>query len=269
MACLCFGIVIRPCWDAIYHYQKDNAGTPAPTSEALPVNAPTPAPTPEAAPVEVAAPVSDFNAQALAQLGQPESLAPTPVPTPEVAPVEVATPEITAPRATPVIRNHYVPADQLPGYHGEGAANRSVPAVTQEVPAPRATSVLDSANFVVSVLRNYNNHDYLALAPYQVSGHLNYFGHREATDAFIRHDMANDVRTYAEVNCTFQPETFKHEVSNEYSSHWEGPMVYDSITTYTEAREFNGKVHATTRFTVGYTSVNGVTKIYAMVDKVL
>jgi hypothetical protein len=78
----------------------------------------------------------------------------------------------------------------LPGYHGEGAANRSVPAVTQEVPAPRATSVQDPANFVMSVLRNYNNHDYLALAPYLVSGHLNYFGHREATDAFIRHDMA-------------------------------------------------------------------------------
>jgi len=55
--------------------------------------------------------------------------------------------------------------------------------VTQEVPAPRATSVQDPANFVMSVLRNYNNHDYLALAPYLVSGHLNYFGHREATDA--------------------------------------------------------------------------------------
>ena len=176
-------------------------------------------------------------------------------------------PEITAPRATPVIHNNYVPANQLPGYHGEGAANA---ALRQEVPAPRAISVQDPANFVMSVLRNYNRHDYLALAPYLVSGHLNYFGHREATDAFIRHDMANDVRTYAGVNCTFQPETFKHEVSNEYSSHWEGPMLYDSITAYTEAREFNGKVHsATTRFTVGYTSVNGVTKIYAMVDKVL
>ena len=189
-----------------------------------------------------------------------------PTPSPRITEQAVA----TAPRATPVIRNHYVPADQLPGYHGEGAANRSVPAVTQEVPAPRATLVQDPANFVMSVLRNYNNHDYLALAPYLLSGHLNYFGHREATDAFIRHDMANDVRTYAEVNCTFQPETFKHEVSNEYSSHWEGPMLYDSITAYTEAREFNGKVNsATTRFTVGYTSVNGVTKIYAMVDKVL
>jgi len=92
-----------------------------------------------------------------------------PTPSPRITEQAVA----TAPRATPVIRNHYVPADQLPGYHGEGAANRSVPAVTQEVPAPRATLVQDPANFVMSVLRNYNNHDYLALAPYLVSGHLN------------------------------------------------------------------------------------------------
>jgi len=82
--------------------------------------------------------------------------------------------------------------------------------------------------------------------------------------------MNNDARSYAAVNYTYYPDTFTHEVSNEYSPHWVGPMLYDTITTYTEAREFNGRVHrATTRFTVGYTVVNGVTNIYAMVLKVI
>jgi hypothetical protein len=123
---------------------------------------------------------------------------------------------------------------------------------------------------VVSVLRAYNNHDYLALSPYLVPGHVNYFGHRYASPSFIRNDMNNDARSYAAVNYTYYPDTFTHEVSNEYSPHWVGPMLYDTITTYTEAREFNGRVHrATTRFTVGYTVVNGVTNIYAMVLKVI
>ena len=148
--------------------------------------------------------------------------------------------------------------------------NRADLTVNNPTVAPAPVPASDAAGFVSTLLSAYNHHDFRALAPYLVSGRVNYFGHRDTSDAFIRNDMANDARTYASVNTSFQPETFKHEVSNEYSSHWEGPMVYDSITAYTEAREFNGKVHsATTRFTVGYTSVNGVTKIYAMVDKVL
>jgi hypothetical protein len=67
------------------------------------------------------------------------------------------------------------------------------------------------------------------------------------------------------------PETFTHEVSDEYSSRWDGPMIYDSITVYTEALENNGHLHkARTRFTVGYTIQGGQRiSIYALVLKVL
>jgi hypothetical protein len=85
----------------------------------------------------------------------------------------------------------------------------------------------------------------------------------------FRHRLARSARSAA-VNCTYYPDTLTHEVSNEYSPHWVGPMLYDTISTYTEAREFNGRIHrATTRFTVGYTVVNWVTNIYAMVLKVI
>ena len=55
-------------------------------------------------------------------------------------------------------------------------------------------------------MRAYNNHDYLALSPYLVPGHVNYFGHRYASPSFIRNDMTNDARTYAAVNCTYYPD---------------------------------------------------------------
>jgi hypothetical protein len=159
-------------------------------------------------------------------------------------PIAVATPE---PEQSPVVKN----AD-----------------VVLSAPTPVQTTA--RSNFVVSVLQAYNKHDYLALSPYLVPGHVNYFGHRDASPSFIRNDMTNDARTYAAVNCTYYPDTLTHEVSNEYSPHWVGLMLYDTITTYTEAREFNGRVpRATTRFTVGYTVVNGVTNIYAMVLKVI
>jgi hypothetical protein len=66
------------------------------------------------------------------------------------------------------------------------------------------------------------------------------------------------------------PEKFTHEVSDEHSCRWDGPMIYDSITVYTEALENNGRLHKpTTRLTVGYTVQDQHISIYALVLKVL
>jgi hypothetical protein len=63
---------------------------------------------------------------------------------------------------------------------------------------------------------------------------------------------------------------FTHEVSGEYSAHWNGPMIYDSINVYSEVQERFGRLHrALTRLTVGYTVENGVPNIYGLVLKVL
>ena len=106
---------------------------------------------------------------------------------------------------------------------------------------------------------------------YTVSGSVNYFGHLRASNAFIRQDMQGDARNYRWDHSVVYPETFTHEVSDEYSSRWDGPMIYDSITVYTEALENNGHLHkARTRFTVGYTIQGGQRiSIYALVLKVL
>ena len=106
-----------------------------------------------------------------------------------------------------------------------------------------------------------------------MSGSVNYFGHLKVSNfsnAFIRQDMQGDARTYASDRSTVYPETFTHEVSEVYSSHWDGPMIYDSITVYTEALENNGHLHkARTRLTVGYTLQDQHISIYALVLKVL
>jgi hypothetical protein len=53
-------------------------------------------------------------------------------------------------------------------------------------------------------------------------------------------------------------ETFTHEVSEEYSSRWNGGMIYDTVDVYVETLENDGRLHnAKNRLTVGYTIREG------------
>jgi hypothetical protein len=137
-------------------------------------------------------------------------------------------------------------------------------------PEPTVTSVL-TQTFVYQVAEALRVSDYAALAPYLADEHINYFGHRYASVDWIANDLQNDARRYAQVNYTYYPDSVTHEVSNEYSPKWYGPMIYDSVTFYQYAVERNGRAHdATIRFTVGYTRTpNNNLAIYALVCKVL
>jgi hypothetical protein len=65
--------------------------------------------------------------------------------------------------------------------------------------------------------------------------------------------MQGDARNYEWVHSTVYPDSFPHEVSDQYSSRWNGPILYDLINIYSEALERSGKLHkAMTRLTVGY-----------------
>jgi hypothetical protein len=127
------------------------------------------------------------------------------------------------------------------------------------------------ANLVMTVNRALDNHDWRTLTAMTVNGLVNYFGHRHVTNSYIAQDMQNDSRNYAWVHSTVYPNTFAHEVSDQYSSYWSGPMIYDSINMYSEAMERNGKIHkATTRLTVGYVvDSSGRPAIYSLTLKVL
>ena len=144
---------------------------------------------------------------------------------------------------------------------------KSSPTPAPQALAPQTGNPWD---FIVSVEKNLNEHNWRGLAPYLVDGHVNYFGHRDATLQYIARDMENDRLQYPSSQATYYADTFTHEVSDEYSPHWTGPMLYDSINVYSVVTERSGRVHrALKRLTVGYTLNNGALRIYALVMKVL
>jgi hypothetical protein len=139
--------------------------------------------------------------------------------------------------------------------------------VYTQAPQPPTSKPWD---WITSVWGHYNNHDSSWITSFTQNYHTNYFGHTKASNAAIQQDMYNDSLQYGKWNATWYPETFTHDVSNEYSSHWNGPMIYDSITIESHILENGVRWHnATVRFTVGYTYNDGVAKIYALVEKVL
>jgi hypothetical protein len=159
--------------------------------------------------------------------------------------------------------------------------------ITQVAPAPpiavptpqppQPTYVLETKPSFASpitlmkwVIETVNNHNWQALAPYIVDGHLNYFGTRHATLRQVRQEMEGDARHYGRWSATWDINTFSRSSSDEYSPYWVGPMQYDEITAYVQVDEPGVRVHrALERLLVGYTFVNGELRIYALTMRVL
>jgi len=120
------------------------------------------------------------------------------------------------------------------------------------------------------VWTHYSNYDSSWLTAFTQDGLTNYFGQRKASNYRISREMAGDSRRYSQWHATYYPETFWRETSNEYSPNWQGPMIYDHIDMQSDVYETGARWHhARVRFTVGYTYVNQVLKIYALTYQVL
>jgi serine protease Do len=169
--------------------------------------------------------------------------------------------------------NFAISAERIQAFLLNEANKPQAQTTPEPVPTTPGSQTENTAqtNLVTRVDRALDNRDWRTLTEMTVSGLVNYFGHRHVTNTFIAQDMINDSRNYAWVHSTVYPNTFSHEVSDQYSSYWSGPMIYDSINTYTEAMERNGKLHkATTRLTVGYViDSSGHPSIYSLTLKVL
>jgi hypothetical protein len=151
--------------------------------------------------------------------------------------------------------NFAISADRIRSYLVYEANKPQAQATPSSTPlAPSSeTENTAQASLVIMVNQSIDSHDWKTLTRMTVDGLVNYFGHRHVTNAYIAQDMQNDSRNYQWVHSTIYPNTFSHEVSDQYSSNWSGPMLYDSINVYSEALEQNGKLHkAMTRLTVGY-----------------
>jgi hypothetical protein len=140
-----------------------------------------------------------------------------------------------------------------------------VPPVEQPTAAPVVERDDPLMEWIIKVNAALDLHDWRWITQFTVDGHTNYFSHRKVSNRYIANDIANDARRYFQKNSTYHINTFTHEVSNEYSPAWSGPMLYDSITVDTTVQERNGRWHqTTTRFTVGYTYVDEIVRIYAL-----
>jgi hypothetical protein len=161
----------------------------------------------------------------------------------------------------------------------EGAATPS-PEFTPEAqptPSPTSQTVESPAktekhdyDFIITIWTLLSNHDYEHLTPYLADGFVNYFGRKHASVASVVRDMKSEAARYSNWNANYYTNTFWREVSEEYSSKWQGPMIYDHIDMWSEVNEPSARWHrAHVRFTVGYTTTNNVKKIYALVYEVL
>ena len=116
---------------------------------------------------------------------------------------------------------------------------------TQSSAEPSPHILRRSAEFVLSVNRALNEHDWVTITRYTVDGETNYFGHGKVTNAFIRRDMEGDLKTYRWTRSKPEPATFKTWTANG--------LTYDSIELQAEALEVSGKYHhAHCLFTIGY-----------------
>ena len=126
--------------------------------------------------------------------------------------------------------------------------------------------------FISTINKILLDHDWKTLTAFTIDGKVNYFGHTDSTNAYIRDQLTVEATEMRRIRSTVDPQSFKHEVSNEYShsQRWEGPMLYDSITVSNEWETPNGvQIRMVTRLTAGFTLQRGTVQIYALVRKVL
>jgi hypothetical protein len=186
--------------------------------------------------------------------GQLIDLGPAATPPPRLA----ATPSTTPAQPTIVINNNIINSAPAP-----------VPAPTPAQQQGDSISV-QPWNFIVDVWMHYSNYDSEWITVFTQDGLTNYFGQRRASNYRIIRDMTGDSHRYSQWHATYYPETFWRETSNEYSPNWQGPMIYDHIDMQSNVYETGVRWHhARVRFTVGYTYVNQVLKIYALTYQVL
>jgi hypothetical protein len=182
--------------------------------------------------------------------GQLVDLGPTPAPTPTPTPTPV--------QPTIIINNNVMNSNPAP-----------VPVPTPAQKQAGSISV-HPWDFIVDLWTHYSNYDSGWITDFTQDGLTNYFGQRRASNTTIIRDMTVDSRRYSQWHATYYPETFWRETSNECSPNWQGPMIYDHIDMQSDVYETGVRWHhARVRFTVGYTYVNRVLKIYALSYQVL
>ncbi|MBV9731148.1 MAG: hypothetical protein JO275_00140 [Verrucomicrobia bacterium] len=162
-----------------------------------------------------------------AWLNSPSSPAPSrEQPTATSSPGLANTTPMTA-RGTPTVNP---PATTIPSVRTPFITPRNVAPAPSIANSPTPNEEDESKGLILSVLKAIETHDDPMFLKY-MDGEIDYFGHKNASEAFVRRDMEQDAKTYQSVRMI--PDLATLETSTGHVS-----VEYDL-----EAQEFSGKDH--------------------------
>jgi TIR domain len=119
----------------------------------------------------------------------------------------------------------------------------SIKSASTPEPVPKtSTSTADKDAMIFRILRAIETHDSGAFLAYTVDKQTDYFGHKNASNAFIQHDMERDTRSYKWTR--FVPDLSTFETS----------LGHESIEFHSDALDVQGTEHkARCRLDIYYT----------------
>jgi TIR domain len=107
----------------------------------------------------------------------------------------------------------------------------SIKSATSEPVPKTSTSTADKDAMILRILRAIETHDSGAFLTYTVDKQTDYFGHKNASNAFIQHDMEQDNRSYKWTR--FVPDLSTFETS----------LGHETIEFHSDALDVQGKEH--------------------------
>jgi hypothetical protein len=117
-----------------------------------------------------------------------------------------------------------------------GLTNEAIEQFSANAPAS------DQTSFILRILNAVETHDYRTLLDYTLGEAIDYFGHRNSTNAYVKQDMTQDARSYRW--CRFDPDLNTFQTS----------LGHDSIEYNSDAMDVRGKEHkARCRLDIYYT----------------
>ncbi|MGB8463644.1 MAG: TIR domain-containing protein [Terrimicrobiaceae bacterium] len=157
-----------------------------------------------------------------------------PINRPEAMPA--ALPSSVAPSSLPDVRPSPIPSPPASATAMSPSVSPVLPARVEPSSAPAGASkpdppISDPAAMILGILRAIETHDSQALLAHTVNGQTDYFGHKNASTAFIRNDMERDAKAYKYLK--FVPDLTTFQASPGRDS-----IEYDS-----DALDVRGKRH--------------------------
>jgi hypothetical protein len=156
--------------------------------------------------------------------------------------ISSVSPASVVPTPPPVVQPSPIPSPPNDGTVMSSSVSPVSVAPIEPASRPEALSKKDATIMILGILRAIETHDSRALLAYTVDRQTDYFGHKNASTAFIQQDLEKDARSYKYLKFVPDLSTFKTSLG------------HDSIEYDSDALDVRGKQHkARCRLDIYYT----------------